>query len=341
MKKHLLLLLGLAFSGLSVAQENLLDLRAEARVDYQREYVDGETVKANSGFKGKYLNIILSGTLNEHFSYAYRQRLNKAHSEQSFFDATDWVYLTYRPNEHWAFSAGKQVVNIGGYEYDRAPISIYFASEYWHHISCYQLGVSATYAFNGGRDKLTAQFCESPFRAHGDDMYACNLMWNGSHGPLTTLYSANLMEYLPGKFITYLALGHRLQMGEAALELDFMNRAASHQTYFFRDCSVVAELSWQPSHHFNLFGKVSYDVNRTRSEADYCVLPGTELTYVGGGLEYFPIKGSKDVRLHAAYAHSFGNNAPQGALQPKQDLLDVGLTWRVDFLSLKNPWKKK
>ena len=62
------------------AQE-LLKLQAEARVDYQREYIGGEAIRPHSGFRGKYLNIMLNGNLNEHFSYSYRQRLNKMHAE--------------------------------------------------------------------------------------------------------------------------------------------------------------------------------------------------------------------------------------------------------------------
>lgn len=322
------------------AQE-LLKLQAEARVDYQREYIGGEAIRPHSGFRGKYLNIMLNGNLNEHFSYSYRQRLNKMHADQSFFDATDWVNLTYRPDDHWSFSAGKLVVGIGGYEYDRAPIDLYFTSEFWNNIPCYQLGVNIGYAFKGGKDQLVLQFCQSPFRAHGDDMYAYNLSWYGSHGKLSTIYSLNLMEYLPHKFINYIALGHRLDFGKVTLEADLMNRASSHQVFFFKDFSVMAEVAFRPLSWLNVFGKVTYDVNKTESAADYCVMPGTELTYLGGGLEFYPLKGNRDVRIHATYSHSFGTNGnPDGTLPGKQDMLYVGLKWRVDLLSLAHNWKR-
>lgn len=339
MKKTICALLAAVFTGGVYAQEsNWLNLRAEARFDYQREYLDGDAVKSNSGFKGKYINIVMDGSINESFTYAYRQRLNKAHADQSFFDATDWVYLTYKANSHWSISGGKQVVGIGGYEYDRAPIDLYFCSEYWNNIPCYQLGVSATYATASGRDKVMAQVCQSPFRAYGDDMYACNLMWYGSHGWFNTIYSANLMEYLPGKFIYYLALGNEFVAGNTRLQLDFMNRATDKHAFFFKDCSVMAELSWQPSRKLSVFGKVTYDVNHTGTEGDWCVWNGTELTRVGGGLEFYPLSGgNRDVRLHANFCYSFGKNGnPDGTLWPDQALVDVGLKWRVDILSLTN-----
>ena len=337
MKKILLTLLWGTCFFVVQAQEELLKLQAETRIDYQCEYVDGRSIHSNSGFKGRYLNVIVSGTIAKQFSYSYRQRLNKAHSNQSFFDATDWLYLTYRPDEHWSVSVGKQVVGIGGYEYDRAPIDLYFCSEYWNNIPCYQMGISADYTFSQGKDKVMFQLCQSPFHAYADDMYAYNFMWYGSHGWFNTIYSVNMIEYQPDKYISYIALGHRLDFGEIALELDLMNRATDHQTYFFRNCSIMGELSYHPSESFNFFGKVTYDVNTTQVKTDYCVHPGTELTYVGGGVEFYPIKNNRNLRLHAFYSYSFGHNGnAEGAIPPEQSILNVGIKWKVDFLSFKN-----
>ena len=93
MKKNIFSLLMLFFAiGASAQEYQNVNLQLETRIDYQREYLQGDAVKANSGFKGKYLNVILNGTINDHWSYSYRQRLNKAHADQSFFDATDWFY---------------------------------------------------------------------------------------------------------------------------------------------------------------------------------------------------------------------------------------------------------
>ena len=338
MRKTLCVLIALFCFQYSRAQEeNLFNLQVEARIDYQRDYMDGDLRKDASGFEGKYLNIQADGSLATGLTYSYRQRLNKAHSSQSFWDATDWLYLDYRASKHWSISAGKQVVAIGGMEYDRSPINLYFCSEFWNNIPCYRMGVSATYHFNEGRDKLTAQLCESPFRGEDEDTYAYNLLWAGSHGALSTLYSANLIEYRPGHYLTYLTLGHRITAGQVSLELDFMNRATSHQAYWLKDCSLMAELSYKPSAHVNLFGKLSYDVNNTSHAGDYCVMPGTELTRIGAGVEYFPLaKGDKRLRLHAFGCHTWGRNGnAAGVLQDKQTLLDVGVTWRMNLLSFK------
>ena len=331
------LLLAICTISVFAQEQKLLNLKAEVRMDYQRDYVDGESIKSNSGFKGKYLNIILNGTINDHFSYAYRQRLNKAHKDASFFDATDWVYLTYKADDNWSFSGGKQVVGVGGYEYDRAPIDLYITSEYWNNVPCYQFGVSTTYTTDAGNDQFLAQICESPFNFMDEDLYAYNLMWYGSHGWYNSIWSVNMMEYTPGKFIYYIALGNEFKMGNAKLQLDFMNRATDQHAFFLKDCSVMAELSCMVNDKLNVFGKFSYDVNNTNSIGDYCVLPGTEITKVGAGIEYYPIENSRNLRFHANAAYSFGKNTNEnGTLLPKQTLVDVGVTWKVDMLSLTN-----
>lgn len=339
MKKIIfLLLMVVGVLRLSAQESTLVNLQTEVRFDYQREYLDGDAVKPNSGFKGRYLNVILKGDISEHFSYSYRQRLNKAHADQSFFDATDWIYLTYKVNKNWSLSGGKQVVGIGGYEYDRAPIDLYFCSEYWNNIPCYQFGVSATYTANKGNDSFMAQVCESPFNFLNEDLYAYNLMWYGSHGWYNSIWSVNAQEYAPGKFVYYLALGNEFKMGNAKLQLDFMNRATEGHAFFLKDCSVMGELSCFINNKVNVYGKVTYDVNRTNSVGDLCVLPGTELTRVGAGLEYYPLpKGNRNIRMHAYFCQAFGKNGnPAGTMLPDQTLVDVGLKWKMDILSLTN-----
>lgn len=317
----------------AVAQDELINLELQARVDYMHEQLDGEKVAPNSGFKGRFLNIYLSGTIDEHFSYSYRQRLNKEHLDRSFFDATDWIYLTYAPSERWSFSAGKQVLYIGGWEYDRAPIDIHFYSEQNSHIACYQMGISATHTLRGGRDRLTLQLAESPFSVENENLYGLHLMWAGDHGTLRTLYSVSAMEYLEGEYIWYIALGHRLALGDWTLELDLTNRAGADQTFLLRDCTATAEAIWAVGERVNLVGKVTYDVNRTRSAANRLILPGTELTRVGGGIEFYPLKANRAICLHANYCRTFGANTnPVGVLQPKQGIFDVGVRWRMNLL---------
>ena len=232
-------------------------------------------------------NFRLDGNITDGLSYSWRQRLNKPHKDASFFDATDWVYLNYDFGR-WSVAGGKQVVAIGGWEYDRAPIDLYGCSVFWNNVPCYQIGGSVSFRPSAA-DRLTFQLCESPFYTpENRDMYAYNLMWNGRHGFFEAIWSANLLEYAPDRYISYLALGNRFSFGKVALELDLMNRAAAGQTFFLRDMSVMGELAYAPTAKWKVFGKMTYDVNRTHSDADLCVSPGTEMKMAAPALSSFP-----------------------------------------------------
>lgn len=317
----------------------LLRLRIEARLDYTQEYIKDVKVNDNSGFKGKYLNIRMDGNLAEGLSYSYRQRLNKPNVNATFFDATDWITMTYQ-YKNWSVSAGKQVVAIGGYEYDKAPIDLYFCSEYWNNIACYQMGVSGSYTTTAGKDQILFQFCESPFRKNpsnlsNKEMFAYNLMWYGNHGFFSSMYSINFMEYLPGKYINYIALGNRFTFGKFALELDIMNRAMSGSDFLFNDYSIMGELSWKPIDRLNVFVRASYDRNKTVT-GDFCVAPGTDLVRAGAGVEFFPLKNYKNLRLHLNCCYTDGDSPSTTVLRPEQTIVDAGLTWYMNLLNIKS-----
>lgn len=335
MKKIFIAVL-LAYSCVFVnAQESdKISLHAEIRTDYQRESIDKETVNSGTGFKGKYINLRLDGNIGKHFSYSWKQRMNRLNSVSSFFSSTDWAYLSFNANENWAISAGKQVVGIGGYEYDRSPINVYTASEFWNNIACYQLGVSTSYRFNKGKDMVMIQTCQSPFRIEeGDDIYAYNLMWYGSHDWFNTIYSINMIEYQKGNYINYITLGNHFKFNKVDIYIDLMNRASAAQKNFFSNHSVIAEVAYSINGHINLFGKFIRDVNNSDVAADLLVLPGTEINTYGAGVEFFPIKDKKNIRLHANYFYARGRNSnPHGILANNQSIIDLGVTWNIEIL---------
>ncbi len=340
------LLCGILIAGSVVAQEHdkpSVDLIIEARGDYQRDYVDGQSIKDNSGFKGQFLNLIVKSKLNRHFSFFFRHRMNQTNFDANFFDATDWLEITYAPTSRLTIAGGKEGIAIGGYEYDRVPIDLYFCSEFWNAVPCYAWGATVGYKLSDN-DQLSFQFCESPFRGFykNADMYAYNLFWTGTHGLWSTIWSVNMIEWRQGRFINYIALGNEFRLGpKFTLQLDYMNRASSGQK-FFKDCSVIGELTYRPINRLHLTAKCAYDVNRSGTDHDLLVHNGTELTRVGAVVEYLPPVRNFDIRLHAAYCYSWGTNTnPDGFTQDRQSFFTLGATWKLNITDLFRKSSKK
>ena len=310
----------------------IVRLDVEARADYQWRSLDGNTDDSQTGFEGKYIMMRIDGVIMPGLTYSWRQRFNKS---QDFFNSTDWIYLNYAVGR-WNFQAGKEVIAIGGYEYDANPIDIYDYSVFCSNISCYGFGVSAGFSLTNS-DKLTLQVAESPCStADNRNLYSYNLMWNGSHGSFETIYSANMVEYTKGHYINYLSLGNKFKFGKVDFELDLMNRASSHQTFFFKDCSAVAELIYRPTDRWTIHGKYSYDVNHSGTQADMVVANGTELNMAGAALEFFPLmKKRHRLRLHAGCFYSWGKNGnPDNCMQGKTLFVTAGLTWDMNILNI-------
>ncbi|MBR6672112.1 MAG: hypothetical protein IKL17_03860, partial [Alistipes sp.] len=112
----------------------------DSRFGYDRVVSGGP---AGFGGDGIYLNI--EGKISKNCSYSLCQRFFSAHGEDdSAFDNTDWLTLSYDVGQ-FSFTAGKDVVAVGSFEYDAYDIDSYFDmnSMFYNSFSCYQWGVKA------------------------------------------------------------------------------------------------------------------------------------------------------------------------------------------------------
>lgn len=334
-------LLGLSLLALpAAAQTDWFNAQLEFRSEYVNESVDSHTTDA--GFRGQYLNLKLNGKISDKFSYAYRQRFSKEMMrEGGFLKATDYLYLNYAPSTRWDIAAGKQIVLVGGYEYDYAPIDVYQYGSYCNQILPYGYGVSVGFR-PSTRDKVIFQVAQSIFTLDGShDRFGYNLIWYGSHGCFEPIYSLNMQEYAKGKYLNVIALGNKFNFPHGHALVDFTNRYASAGgAKFFGDFTAAAELHIQPVKALNVFTRVAYEKNDDNI-GDSTVKPGTEQTHLGVGVEAFPLKGDPDIRLHAAYYHTWGQttNPNETQLVDGDNLLTVGLTFRLNYQKIKERYK--
>ena len=317
-----------------VTLDNLwLNTRAAFTYDYHPGH-DTVAPSADHGFAGKYLVVALDGTIGNKFSYHLRQRINTPNSgfANTFFQGTDWAYLNWHFTDNLFLSAGKQVVAIGGWEYDTNPIDIYYGTEFWNTVCCYEVGASLNFKDDAGKNHLLVQVSNSPFiNAAMQSMYAFNLMWYGDFGAFKTTYSANMIEYQPGKFINYIALGNKLQFKGVEMYLDVMNRASFAQERFFgQDLTAIFGIGVDIGERWIVFAKAGYDYNEAQlpnTEAyDQYVTPGKKVDFESLGFEYYPIA-DRSLRLHLCGSHTSvdGTSKFQG---------NIGLTWKVNLRNL-------
>lgn len=317
----------------------------DSRFSYNR-VVSGES--AGFGGDGLYLNI--DGKISKHFSYSLCQKLFSASGEDdSVFDKTDWLTLSYDV-AGFTFSAGKDVLMLGSFEYDAYDIDSYFDmnSMFYNSFSSYQWGVKAMWTTPSESTSLAFQVTTSPFSyaPREDNMYSYNIGVYSSLDWYESIWTLNFMEYAPGQFTKVLALGNIFYIGDLSLGVDCVMRGA--------EFSSIGEdeftLNFMPSYDFGgrvrLFGKFGWEYSKEDLPYDFwgeylttdemidwnnnCgttlpsfVIGGKDYLFYGAGVEYFPIKDSQNVRLHAIWASNNYTN---------RHTINVGLTWKFDIV---------
>ena len=363
MKRIFLLAIGLMLTIPVLSQDKkpwvtLDNLRLSTRADFTFDYHLGHDTIAPStdhGFAGKYLVVALDGTLGSKFSYHLRQRLNSPNVNfaNTFFQGTDWAYLDWNFTDNFYLSAGKQVVAIGGWEYDSNPIDIYYGTEFWNTVCCYEVGASLNYKDNSGKNHLILQMCNSPFIEKSmESIYSYNLMWYGDFGVFKTAYSVNMIQYYPiiadpnqtpgepvhlikdqnSKFINYIALGNKLQFKGVEMYLDVINRASFEQKQFFgQDITAIFGIGVDIGKKWIVFAKAGYDYNEAQlpnTEVyayDQYVTPGMKVDFESVGFEFYPM-GDRSLRLHLCGSHTSADGISKFQA-------NLGLTWKVDLLN--------
>lgn len=322
--------------------ETVLGLNLEARLDYQLVTNSGETNRSQTGFMGKYIALKAEGTITKGLSYVWRQRFSRTPKDNTFWDQTDLLNVSYKTGK-LDLGAGKQVVMIGGYEYDRAPINLMCPNLFVSDVACYQFGVSAGYQVSA-HDHVAFQVSQSMFATSADrNLYAYNLMWNSGRDlsdlfRLETIWSVNEIEYERGKYCNYVALGNKLVVDNRfTILLDLMARTYP-KNRAFKNNTFMIEGSWDITPKWKVTAKASYDcnlgVNRT---SNAIITRGSQLAIGGVVGEWYPIQNKRHLlRLHAAAFYSKGKNLNPDDLMHKNTFYgSVGLTWHMNLLNIR------
>lgn len=321
------------------------EISLDARFGYQHQ-----SSRGSGGFGGDGLLLSIDGKIGKHFSYSLNHKLSASIGEDSsVFDATNWLTLSYDVG-NFSFTAGKDALMVGSFEYDAYELDCYYemGSMFNYNINCWLWGASAMWTNNAETTSLALQVVNSPFAfaPKEDNLYAYSLGWYGMWEHYESIWSLNMMEYEPGKFVKMLALGNMFYFGNFEFMFDYIVRAAKWSDSIGKDYTLTLQPAYNFGESLRLFGRfgventsddLAYDFlgeylsvedKVAANEENTYVMPAyltgdKEYIYYGVGLEYFPLKEDKDIRLHAAWA---SNN------YTKRHIFNVGLTWKFDVV---------
>lgn len=238
------------------------------------------------------------------------------------FDFIDWLTLSYTVGQ-FTFTAGKDMLSIGTWELDYYDVDVHssLVSPVWHKLAIYQWGANVEYTTKDESTTLRFQFGTSPFgeRPFASNRFVYSLYWTGEYGCFSPIWSVNFIESeQKGSFANIIALGNAFSMGDFTLEVDYMNRATSIKNFFNQEFSVGAQLIYNHKDKVEAFVKGGYDHYNGSDifgyEDDVWFIPFDNsfcprYWYVGGGVHYFPLRESRDLRLHAVAAYNnFANS---------------------------------
>ena len=340
----------------------LSDLNLEARVDFDyHNYNGSQNTEDNTyGFGGRYFNIRLGGNLSEHFSYYLRQRIIATPGSSTLFDNTDFLYINYKMSPNWTLRAGKDALLVGGFEYDAAPIDVYFNTYSWDMFYCFQLAASASYTSSDGNQSVAFQVANSPYvyslfyqpatlgYENETSLLSYNLFWAGTFGHFKTLYSVNMFERERGYFMNYIALGHKLIYDRWDIYLDLMHHSLGTDDWG-KTFGIVSCANYWIKPWLSVFAKGGYETNHSKYEIAYAdfvsavapvdaldilAQPETDSYFFGFGIEMMP-PFCKDVRIHACvnqykYTHPDVNN-PGSKTSDSRLNAKIGITWFMDI----------
>lgn len=321
MRKNILLLVLALCTVFTVNAQNKVDnLFFEARGGFMNT-INGDDYAGH--FTGDFFNLQMFGHITDNVSYRVRQRLNKnPFVADNIFNATDFLYFSWQIDNNWSLDFGKQEIYIGGFEYDYAPIDVYYWSDFCNNIpQSYAFGLTAGYEFdvNNSHEKIMFQVANSPFSQGDFDKHlSYNLIWFGEFAYWwKTIWSVNYVNATNNIDKQYLALGNRFELGNMYLELDYTLSSTDYVG------SICGKFNYNYNDKFNFFLKGGYDENSYISMLTQTEFEDT-YTYFGGGVEYFPLD-NKDLRLHAAYYHDDRNEDAHR--------IALGATWKLNVIN--------
>lgn len=331
-------------------QSEAFNLFLNLHTSYQERF-DGDN--AGGSLKGRQLRLEMKGNLDDHWSYRLRYRLNRPGEQQddNFSNNIDFMQVNYRINDRWRLTFGKKELNLGGYEFDYNPIQVLEYSEFMDALAEFHLSAQVAYTIAKGHDLQLEVFnsnnnsVENVYKNAGLERsrhpLGVNLNWTGNmfDGKLQTLWACNYMREAQGASTKMVMLGQQLNMPKWHVFVDYYGAwegadrhgiVSADMGGLARDVvynSVIGEVHYQPTPHWNLFVKGAVEkasARKTEAFRNY----RTSYTYQTA-VQYFPDL-TQDARLSLAYiGRSVKYNDDCGLDNFNTNRIELSLIYRI------------
>ncbi len=322
-------------------------------------------------FKMNRVRLEMYGRLNQDLSYHFRQSFNKysnPHSVDNLSSSIEYANIKWHPNEHFQLVAGKQFVNLAGYEGYLNALKVREFCNFNNNVAVYQTGLMGVARPNPNHE-LSLQVVN--IRSGRDDdqfIYGlpegvepakipmlATLNWNGwfADRSLHLMYSASAGQQAKNRNIYYLMCGNIYEKGPVIAYLDVLysreaidsqqrittlqNGLAPATAQNTRHFTVIADFDYQFHPKWNAYVKGAYETASVY-EANGKFAEGRYITSWNAQacLEWFPLKEDKGLKvfLHYVYnGHSLTQNAlALNAVLPHNQRISLGLVYVMSVL---------
>ncbi|MCQ2182512.1 MAG: hypothetical protein MJY89_03790 [Bacteroidales bacterium] len=312
MKKLLFLTAALLLSSLAYSQEaestgSYAELTVVPYLELVPNY-DFSEKKAGISFGNTSIYTAFEGAFSEHVSWTIVNHwFSLADTEDiwwpykyigysSTLNWLDYLKLDFSFN-NWTFSLGKDCVAVGAFDFDEWDWDIVstMASPMWNLLSCYQWGGRVAYTTNSENTSFGLQMVTSPFGEHpfssGLWMYTGD--WRGEYGWFDCHWSVSALQYDKSSFTGLVALAQRATLGNWQLIFEYDNYCGNLRMESFKDSFKYG--SYIPSVKYGISDSLELGAKALFSNED---------KQFGATANWYPIKDSDALRLHAALAYS-------------------------------------
>lgn len=363
MKKILsLCLLFLSATLLVYAQQEPLITPEEGRTLLERLTPDGKTIASSSmnlqfytsgaatftdgeldeaAFRINKVRLEILGSIGKQLSYHFRQSFNKGsnpHELDKLSSSVEYAYVNWQMNKNFKLTVGKQIAQLGGYEYWINGIKIREFTDFNNTIACFQAGVNGAINFTptqqlnlqllnnrSGAEEEVFLFgrpdgleeAKVPLLATANyDGFFCNRALN-------LRYSASIGQLTKNRNILYLTAGNIWEKGPVFAYFDVMYsreevdskgliselsalRAEGGVTAQYVDyLTLIGNFDYRIHPRWNLYVKGAYETGSVyKANGPYEKGCYRRTWNVQACAEYFPMKNNElYVFLHLLHKH--------------------------------------